>query len=369
MSEEHYDYLVFILRGQPFHLGHKSVIDIALSKAKHVILFLGSANRPRSPRNPWTFEERANMVKDTYLSNSESKTNYAIRQHDGSYSSHRISIEPLNDHLYTDNNWIKEVQAKVQEIAKASTHPNPKIGLIGHAKDNTSYYLKKFPQWGSVEAAGYDEHHLCNATDIRRQYLAPYPDDFGSPRWKDDCPEATIKTLETFKHTNEYLRLRDEQEYCEQYKKDHQFSGKPYKPVQVTVDAVVIQSGHILLIERRAYPGKGLIALPGGFLDAGEALEDSMIRELREETRLKIPERVLRGSITKRHPFDDPNRSSRGRIITHAFLIELEPTETLPKVKGGDDAKRAFWKPLSELNSREMFEDHYFIIQYLTGVQ
>ena len=56
MSEEHYDYPVFIMRGQPFHLGHKSVIDIAFQHAKRVILFLGSANRPRSPRTPWTFE-------------------------------------------------------------------------------------------------------------------------------------------------------------------------------------------------------------------------------------------------------------------------------------------------------------------------
>ena len=361
MSEEHYDYPVFIMRGQPFHLGHKSVIDIAFQHAKRVILFLGSANRPRSPRTPWTFEERANMVRDTYRASIVWHTDY--------YSS-RISIESLDDHLYTDNNWIKEVQAKVQEIVRTTTlGPNPKIGLIGHAKDNTSYYLKKFPQWGSIEAAGYDEHHLCNATDIRRQYLAPYPDGFGFPQWKDDCPDATIEALESFKLTPEYAYLRDEQEYCEQYIRDHKFPGKPYDSAQITVDAVVIQSGHILLIERRALPGKGLIALPGGFLDTSETLENSMIRELREETKLKVPERVLRGSITKRHPFDDPHRSSRGRIVTHAFLIELEPTETLPKVRGGDDAKRAFWKPLSELDPKEMFDDHYFIIQYLTGVQ
>ena len=353
MSNGHYDYLVFILRGQPFHLGHKSVIDIAFQRANNVILFLGSANRPRSPRNPWTFEERRSMIEETYKVGKPCP----------------LDIEPLNDHLYVDNNWVKEVQAAVQRIVELSDIPNPRIGLIGHAKDNSSYYLKKFPQWGSIEAAGYDEHHLCNATDIRRQYLAPYPDGFGFPQWKDDCPDATIEALESFKLTPEYAYLRDEQEYCEQYIRDHQFPGKPYQPVQVTVDAVVVQSGHILLIERRAHPGKGLIALPGGYLDASETLEQSMIRELHEETKLKVAARTLRGSITKREPFDEPHRSSRLRNVTHAFLIELEPQEKLPKVRGGDDAKRAFWKPLHELDPKEMFEDHYFIIQSLIGVK
>ena len=360
MSNEHYDYLVFILRGQPFHLGHKSVIDIAFKRANNVILFLGSANRPRSPRNPWTFEERREMIEAAYRVGKPCP----------------LYIEPLNDHLYVDNNWVKEVQATVQRLVELSDIPNPKIGLIGHAKDNSSYYLKKFPQWGeSVEVGGYKEHHLCNATDIRELYFMPEHWDIANQpgltydRWKDDCPDTTIDFLDSFKLTKEYEHLRDEQEYCEQYKKDHQYPGKPYKPIQVTVDAVVVQSGHILLIERRAHPGKGLIALPGGYLDSEETLEQSMIRELREETKLKVAARTLRGSITKREVFDDPHRSSRLRNVTHAFLVELEPQASLPKVRGGDDAIRAFWKPLHELDPREMFEDHYFIIQSLIGIK
>ncbi len=144
------------------------------------------------------------------------------------------------------------------------------------------------------------------------------------------------------------------------------WSNAPYPPIFVTVDAIVIQSGHVLLVERKAYPGKGLQALPGGFIRGDESLPAACIRELREETQLKVPGPVLKGSIRARRVFDAPFRSQRGRTITHGFLIELAPAPQLPKVKGGDDARHAFWLPLAELAPEMLFEDHYHIIQAMT---
>jgi bifunctional NMN adenylyltransferase/nudix hydrolase len=71
----------------------------------------------------------------------------------------------------------------------------------------------------------------------------------------------------------------------------------------------------------------------------------------------------LKGSIRRRRVFDAPYRSQRGRTITHAFLIELPPAAALPGVKGGDDARHAFWLPLGHVESERLFEDHYSIIQ------
>ena len=65
--------------------------------------------------------------------------------------------------------------------------------------------------------------------------------------------------------------------------------------------------------------------------------------------------------------FDAPGRSIRGRTITHAFLFRCsEPPQ--PKVKGGDDAAHAAWHRLADLNPREFFEDHRFILQAMTGI-
>jgi len=144
----------------------------------------------------------------------------------------------------------------------------------------------------------------------------------------------------------------------------------PYAPTFFTVDSVVIQGGHILLVKRRSAPGKGLWALPGGFLNQEETARTACIRELREETGLKVPVPVLNGSITYEKLFDKPDRSLRGRTLTQAFLIELNGGDAkLPKVNGMDDAEEAKWFPIGEVMnmSEQLFEDHFSIIQTMVA--
>jgi ADP-ribose pyrophosphatase YjhB (NUDIX family) len=169
-----------------------------------------------------------------------------------------------------------------------------------------------------------------------------------------------------FKNTSEYEQIIREREFVANYKK--QYASLPYPPIFSTADSVVIQSGHVLMIKRRAEPGKGLWALPGGYVNAttDKSVEDAAIRELREETMIKVPAPVLRGSIKRSKVFDAIGRSPRGRIITHAFHIEL-PDGELPKVKGNDDAEKARWVPISDVKSEECFEDHYEILQHFLG--
>ncbi len=100
-----------------------------------------------------------------------------------------------------------------------------------------------------------------------------------------------------------------------------------------------------------------------------------MLRELREETKIAVPPGMLRGSIVAQRVFDDPNRSSRGRTITHGFLIHLKnemalpglrsrkPAKAeLPPIEAADDAEKAQWWALADIKREMMFEDHYDII-------
>jgi bifunctional NMN adenylyltransferase/nudix hydrolase len=333
-----YDYLIFIGRFQPFHLGHESVVRQALKTSDKVILLVGSAYQPRTVRNPWDFQEREALIRLAF--STEENRN--------------ILIFPLLDYVYNDALWIKSVQQIVAGVAHSKIASQPKIALIGHKKDESSSYLEQFPQWERIEVANYEN---ISSTNIRELY-------FGQGELSDALNLNISIALEKFQKTPEYEQVANEYHFVQKYKSA--WDAAPYAPMFITVDAVVIQSGHILLIERKAQPGKGLMALPGGFLDANEKLKTAVIRELREETRIKVPAPVLLGSITKTEVFDDPHRSARGRTVTHAYLIELKG-DKLPKVKGGDDASKAFWVPFADVKPEQMFEDHFHIIQAMVG--
>lgn len=333
-----HDLLVFIGRFQPVHSGHIEVIRTALALAKDVLVLVGSSNQPRTSKNPWTFGERMHMMYDS-LTPAESA---------------RVGVRALRDQSYNDQKWAASVQEHVNAYCQTSGLPQTaRIGLIGHTKDNSSYYLKMFPQWGLVE---HDMNEAVSATDLRSLMYEGKSDKFLA----GVVPPEVLEQVVAFKATSEFKLLAREYEMIKAYKKA--WEAAPYPPTFVTTDAVVVQSGHILLIERNAAPGEGLFAMPGGFLNQNEWIEDGMLRELREETKLKVPVPVLRGSIKHKDVYDRPDRSLRGRTITHAFLIEL-PAGPLPPVKGSDDARKAFWLPINELDESKMFEDHYHVIQ------
>jgi len=338
-----FDFLVFIGRFQPFHVGHLRVLKQALAQSAQVIVLIGSARQARNTRNPFTVAERKAMILGS-LSPDEAA---------------RVHCQPLDDCLYNDALWVKTVQEAVQEVLnKQSPSAQPRVGLIGHQKDQSSYYLRLFPQWASVDV---DNHQSLSATPLRNAYLLG-EQALNSPL----LPQGTQQFLADFMRSEQYQHLQSEAEFIAKYKQA--WSVAPYEPTFVTVDAVVVQAGHILLVERKARPGKGLFALAGGFVDQQETLIEACIRELREETRLKVPEPVLYGSLKSQRVFDDPYRSARGRTITHAFMFELKPDAGLPKVKGGDDAKSAFWLPLAEVQPELLFEDHFHIIRAMTGM-
>lgn len=350
MLKKTFDFLVFIGRFQPFHQGHLVVVDKALKLADQVIMICGSAHQPRTVRNPWSVEEREAMIRG------------AVPGDDNK----RLHIVPIMDAAYNDNIWLERVQAKVNGLVKAIHFAEtvPRIGLITGDKDHSAYYPDLFPQW---ELLGVENHQGISGSQIRELFFAEggSGDGIGNELSKL-VPEMAINFLAEFRSSEAFAEIKAEHDFVTQYR--HAWNVAPYPPTFVTVDAVIIQSGHILMIERKGRPGQGLLALPGGFLDHGEKLLDACLRELREETCLDIPAAVLKGSIRGQEVFDEPYRSARGRTITHAFYFELKAAKTLPRVKGGDDAKHAMWVPLADLEPMAIFEDHYSIIQKMLGI-
>ena len=335
-----YDTLVLIGRFQPFHTAHLEIVKRATALADQIVIIVGSSFQPRTYKNPFTFEERKAMIKSA-------TAGLNIQVH----------VESNFDTMYNDQAWAVRVQGIVSRYRVLG---GAGIGIIGHKKDDSSFYLDMFPQWKLEEVPMFEP---LNAKDIRDLYLRKHSHQ-GFIR--NVVPAPVYDFLVDFTATEDYQQIIRERDFIAEHNK--QYAGLRYPPIFSTADAVVICSGHVLMIKRRAEPGKGLWALPGGYVNAqtDKSVEAAMLRELREETMIKVPAPVLKGSIVRSKVFDAIDRSPRGRIITHAFHIIL-PDGELPKVKGSDDAEKARWVPIAEVRSDQCFEDHYEILQHFVG--
>lgn len=346
------DFGVFIGRFQPFHNGHLAVIEEALTKVNHLIILIGSPNKARDPRDPFTFEERFAMI-DSAL------TEKGI---DGT----KVTAFALPDEKYANTTWATNVRKIVnQQVLRIGNGNGPQnhglndftVALAGYGKDHSSYYLNMFPEWMNIQAGA--SHEDISGEEIRHHFFE-YQEIVSK-----NVPEATADFMRKFWDNNpDYHMLCAEFDYYKAYPKV--WGPGPH----LTVDAVCIQAGHVLLVTRGEKPGRGLLALPGGFIDKGETLEDATIRELREETKIsdhkgELPPAMVRSFIDRKatRVFDDPYRSLRGRVITQAMLFRFPQSTNLLDVTGADDAMHAEWYRLSDLKPEMLFEDHWHILQ------
>lgn len=341
-----YALAVVIGRMQPPHNGHLHLIEEAYKVADNVLVIFGDTGGPRTIKNPFPGYHRTQMIQG------------ACNEAGLPVPSCAMIYDHPNDQV-----WIAEINSIVDRHIDA-LGILPVVAIVGHKKDKTSKYLDWFPQYGLHEVPFKDlvggQSLNIDATKIREFLFT------NQLAYAQGCvPPYIFNQLIDFKKEDLFLHLEAEYDHIKKYKDS--WKAAPYAPTFLTVDAVVIQSGHILLCERGKAPGRGLFALPGGFVEQGDRLLDAALRELEEETGIHVQEEVLRRCLVAKEYFDDPERSMRGRTVTHAFLFKLNDAKTLPKKKNGCDPDggitRSFWLPINELDPSNMFEDHYYIIQ------
>lgn len=174
-----FDYLIFIGRFQPFHLAHLAVIEEAFRHSQQLIILLGSAQPERTLKNIFNIAEREQMILSAFPE--------ALHQ--------RIHFGALVD-VYDDVKWTRAVKQAVADIV---ANPAKKVGLIGHFKDQSSYYLSLFPEWPLVELENF---YYLSATPIREKYLA------GELPELAQVPASTIRFLKGFQGTEHYRQLQ-----------------------------------------------------------------------------------------------------------------------------------------------------------------
>ncbi len=128
---------------------------------------------------------------------------------------------------------------------------------------------------------------------------------------------------------------------------------KPVTPL-LTVDALIVFQGKLVLIKRKNPPFEDCFALPGGFVDIGETVEEATIREAKEETGLDIELLKLLGV------YSDPERDPRGHTVSVCYLAKGSGT-----LKADSDAKDIGLFGLNEVP--ELAFDHNYIVEKATS--
>lgn len=374
MRSKTHDLAVFIGRFQPVHDGHVAVLRQAAEIADTIVMLVGGAYRPRSGKNPFTYDERRAFIE--------------AAARDAGLDA-RLVILPLVDTLYNDRAWCANVRAAANMALRRAGAARagggaaaPKVALTGCEKDRSAAYLRWFPDWDLVPAPVQTRGGVTlHATDLRRALFFPEDAPMTGPEAEPETGPDTGRETDpaalwgaaAFARARDWIAanpaaaatIREEAAFSARYRartaEAEAVFGHPI-PIN-TVDAVIIQSGHVLTVQRAAAPGAGLCALPGGHVDRGETALDAVLRETYEEARLDMPRGALLSRLRGRRVFDHPERSERGWVRTEAFLFELEDRRKLEKVKHGSDAAAAFWTPLAEISPAEMFEDHFDILQ------
>ncbi|MBT2326771.1 NUDIX domain-containing protein [Variovorax paradoxus] len=313
---EQFDLAVCIGRFQLFHDGQAALIRRGLEIAPLCIVVIGSAHQARSLRNPFTWEERAEMIR------------ISLPEADRA----RVQFMPVRDY-FSQERWAAAVRDCVAAAPGRRGARLVDVGRQGdlHAKD--------------LRAALFTGQSVKNS-------LAAIA---------GQVPPTTLDFLEAWTHLPYFAALRAEWQALAA--EQSLWAGSPFPPAFVTVDAVVHMAGHVLLIRRGRAPGKGRLALPGGFLEQRETVYQSAVRELEEETGFRLLPSTMRAALREVRVFDHPDRSQRGRVITHAHYFALGDGP-LPEVRGSDDASEAMWVPQSELAGMEtqFHDDHFYIL-------
>lgn len=336
-----FDIAVCSGRFQPGLQAHVLAIRQALDLAPQCVIIVENAGSAITPRHPFSARESARWLMHEFTAEERSRLHLTGLRVD-----------------YDAQRRIGTMKALArQAAAQTGSADHPLRCAIMLTDDETLPVPQGWTQVTPRHTIADESMRLRNAL-----FGAPQPAE-ALTRYADALPAHTFAALRQWIDTPQFATLRAEWDLIRRER--NEWADAPYPPVFVTVDVVVTCAEHVLLIRRGAAPGRGLLALPGGFIEQAETLVQAALRELREETRLSVDDDALLQCLRGSHVFDAPFRSQRGRVITHAFHFEL-PHTSLPEVNAADDAAEAMWVAIDELSSLEsgFHDDHFLILDH-----
>ena len=169
---------IYIGRFQPFHNAHLGITLECLRQVDQLMFVVGSAQESRTPKNPFTVTERSAIIRGSL--------------EEISVAPGRILTEGLDDHP-DDKVWCANLHKLVGRYTA-------KPILFGAEKDNTSYYLRIFPDW---ELRVLPVRILMSATEIRQLY-------FRGEVYEHMVPAAVTRFMQQFAQTPDFAALKEQ---------------------------------------------------------------------------------------------------------------------------------------------------------------
>jgi bifunctional NMN adenylyltransferase/nudix hydrolase len=334
---------------------HIEAVDKAASSADLIMFLVADADAHRSIVSPFTFEERSDLIKAAFPQ---------------LWNSGRISIVDVPSQLYTTQPYGYDFEAIDEELYVLLNSPYQKkqdIRVTVQGREMVVAATIK-PEWLYIDDEIKDLNEQITSLD--NYFSSNEPLAHGS---------AHSDLLDAFKKTDDFVELQHE------YKDKHfilkNFGEGPFH----TADAICTIDDQVLLITRKKAPYRHTLATPGGLLDPGEDAVTAAIRELLEETEMRVPSYVLTGEPTsedadwvlvtedflksklKKDVQQFTNtlynvRDPRGDYRANALWFDLSGLPVTPRVLGKDDAEKANWASKDDLTTSSMAFDHFAIL-------
>lgn len=339
---------VVIMRAQLPTEAHFKLIEEAKTVGKKVIVLLGSTNRNVSFKNPFNFYQRVAMLKSGMTDMASS-----------------VEFVPTPDlpNGNDDRKWRKFIRKTVKHYMRRHFEFKQTV-LVAHEKDDSSYYVKSFPEFGLHLVHSFGDY---NATDLREilfgasSYTPEQIVNLLGDATREGVKRFLVNYIEEDKPFG-YKYVCEQREIINAYKQP--YINLPYEPTWLTGDAFVKCGDYILLVKRKdGKYGGGQWAIPGGHVNTYETVDEAITRELIEETTIDVPKRALRNSYVGKLSFEAKGRDERGDFKTTVGIHEIDPLQHggLPKVKGADDVELALWVHIDEIKT--LFLDHNDIVE------
>lgn len=324
---------VVIGRFQPFHKGHKSLIDHALEECEQVFVFIGSANRLPNFKNPFSNEERKEFILRSYPSEE------------------KLNIMFLHDKP-TLSDWVGNVYGFLHHVL-GDLDPTT-VNLYTSDKDETFYEETFLFNVRGIKVSG------ISGTAIRKGLYDGNGD-------RKLMPQSTASMVDSIVLTKHWENMRAEFTSCLSGKARATMSHQWNNPIEPVVHAVVTQSNKVLLVKRNSVRGYGQWALPGGFLEANESTQSGALRELREETGVDLG-KLQCGQLAMALEENLDDLSVRTLGIN--FLFAVKPEEVIEVTIDPKEVLEYKWCDVGDITSEReiLFFNHNLVVQRLISI-